>query len=126
MLLESLQGLPVKYSYSVTALFEDDQIDLEGQIEEETSYTLSNGDTVSFRDANGKLLALEDHADTLQVFTLKSIAPALHDKKVVMASPEITPIKLSKHASETEKQRSIEALLGSLNIIQLVLDEDEP
>jgi len=112
MLVESVVGLPVKFSFSMTSLFEDHQLDLGEQRDTDAATRL----------AADKLRLLDDYADNTEAFTMRCIAPALHGKKVVIGAPQFQPTKLSPHSAETENQRTVEALVATIGIIQLVIE----
>lgn len=109
VLVESLVGLPVKYSFSQLVLFEDRQLDLRNHADD-------------YATALAKIDALEGYADTPEVFTLESIAPALDGAKVVIASPEIQPVEMAEAAAASEDGITQEAYIGDLKMIQLVLE----
>jgi len=110
-LVESLLGLPVKYAFSPLFLARDDELDLNGDPQDAPMAT-----ALAFVDQ------LETHADGLQMFTLHSVSPTLHGKKVIIAAPEIRPKAIASGPASTEEQTAKEAWIGSMNVIQVILN----
>ncbi|KKN64477.1 hypothetical protein LCGC14_0490900 [marine sediment metagenome] len=109
-LIESLLGLPNKYSFRGTVLFEDKQLDLNNN-----PYT----DETAWEQA-GKL---QEYAERGEVFTLECISPTLDGAKVIVSPAEVGPLAESTDSVTTEEGVVIERLLGTLPIIQVILPD---
>jgi len=109
-LIEALISIPNKFSFKGTVLFEDNQIDLRGQ-------------PVPDDHAWEQIGKLQEYSERLEVFTLHAISNTLHGAKVIIATPEVSPIAQSKDATSTERQESEERLIGSIPFIQVILPD---
>jgi hypothetical protein len=109
-LIESLLGLPNKYSFRLTVLFEDNQLDL-------------NNDPYTDATAWEQTGKLQEYAERGEVFTLECISPTLDGAKVIVSPAEVGPLAISDDTATTEEGVATERLLGTLPIIQVILPD---
>ena len=110
LLVESLIGVPHKFSFKATLLFEDGQLDLLDQ-----PYT----DTQAWQQAG----RLQEYAEQLEVFTLKAPSSTLDGAKVIISPPEMAPLAISEDTVTTAEQEATERQIGTLSLIQVILPD---